>query len=177
MSENPASQTFINAFNEELKAARPIDSSELTSISGSLEDDLANTSIGYFSHEDWNQIIRRAGTELAKRMHESPESLTANWHKVLREFHGQGNWGFRALQKKPKIVRPPEPTDGLGWYLWAVFQPMTLTKVAILYFGAQVASNPKDTASKVYLGVAVLYMFFSLGFFAWRQNKKNNKAK
>lgn len=177
MSQTSTNDLFLSGFHSEFKKARPIETSELERISASLKDDLGNTSLGYHSHEDWAAIASRAGRRLGEIARMSEESLQESWHKVLREFHGQSNWGFKTRATKPKVVRAPETTDGLGWYIWAVFQPMTITKVAILYFGAKVAADSDDTASKIYLGLAVLYMFFSLVYFGWRQHKKNTKAK
>lgn len=177
MSQTHSPETFLSAFHAKFQAARPIETLELEAISMSMKDDLGNTSVGYYSHKDWTAIVTRAGERLGETVRDNEEPLRMSWHKVLREFHGQSNWGFRTQLSKPKVVRPPETTDGLGWYLWAVFQPMTIMKVAILIFGAKVAADPRDTSSKIYLGLAILYMFSSLGFFAWRQNKKNNKSK
>lgn len=177
MSQTNITDQFLSAFHAEFKAARAFEISELESISTSLKDDLGNTSVGYFSDADWTAIASRVGQRLGEIARECDEPLHVSWHKVLREFHGQSNWGFKTHRSKPKVARPPEATDGLGWYLWAVFQPMTITKVAILYFGTKVAADSNDTSSKIYLSLAILYMFCSLGYFAWRQNKKNNKAK
>lgn len=169
------STLFKTTFLEEIQTAKSFDESELDRLAHSFQDDLADTSRGHYSLADWQTITVSAALKFARIFKNSEKSFQEAWIQTVREFHTTDSRPYHFEQKKPKPLKVKASTDGLGLYLWAIFQAMVITKVFILYFGAKVAEDPTDTASKIYLCLAIFYTFLSPAYIGWKIHKRKAK--
>lgn len=175
MQPMPTETLFKATFLEELQSTKSFDESELDRLAHSFQDDLADTSRGHYSHADWQTITVSSALKFARTFKNQDLSFQNAWIQTVREFHTTDSRPYHFEQKKPKPPKVKASTDGLGLYLWAIFQAMVITKVFILYFGAKVAEDPTDTASKVYLCLAIFYTFLSPAYIGWKIHKRKAK--
>lgn len=118
---------------------------------------------GRFSPGDWEKILDEARGRLLKKLEASPPAEA--WSEVVREFHREKYWQFPTNYKKPKREK------NLGLTLvWLTFQSMTLTKVAILWFGQDYSNTDSELSKWLFFGV-LFFIPANAFFFIWRWRK------
>lgn len=172
--QKPADQ-FKKIFLESLKSdLHPAQSDQLNEMATAHETDLLNIQDRFFSHETQAAITRTGASTLAKAVQKANANRAEAdwrplWFEIIEDFHRTKYWGYPTQSEKP---RPKELTAfQRGFpYIWTVFQAMVLTKVAILYFGAEYAySHEESNRNLIYLLLAIAVSFSSLIYFAWRR--------
>ncbi len=134
---------------------------EFPEIMGHAQEDLAGNIHGQFSPEDWALILARAAAQLKAAGRQDH----AAWVEVIRDFHRENYWGFSPDYKKPKIKRDDE---NLGVRLiWYTFRSLTLTKIAVVWFGALYTQSDEPIYKWLFIG-AIALSLTNYGIFLWR---------
>ena len=134
------------------------------------EDLLAHVR-GQFSPEDWQAIVTEAARRFQLQRDLGHADIPA-WHSVVREFHLEQNWGYRADYRPPPAIaplRPSRPNFGLHFII-LMASTMTVTKIAVLWLGQKFArsDDPRDT----WIFAAVLILVgVNFAYFLWRNRK------
>ncbi len=150
----------------------------IKALEGTIKQDLWGSAGGYWSEESIERIRATAMTKLnAQLIGGSVADVQQGWTEVVRDFH-RSNWGEVRLEKKP--VKPETKEQKIFWelfsYIWVLLQATLVTKTAVFYFGIKSAQED-DTSGNVYVILAILFSFVSLGWFGYRRHKKNKMHK
>lgn len=134
--------------------------SNLPKIMTNANIDLAATSGGKFSPDNWERILTRAHAQLLENQKtlEEPEA----WEAVVRDFHVNKNWGFQSNYKaQPKKAN-------LGFQLiWLTFASLTIVKVAIPWLG-NIYTYQGTIGSKILFFGALALVVGNIIWFLWR---------
>jgi hypothetical protein len=136
--------------------------SNLPKIMTNANIDLAATSGGKFSPENWERILARAHAQLLENKRTLEE--TEAWQAVVRDFHVNGNWGFPSNYRAPAKPRKAN----LGFQLiWLMFASLTIVKVAIPWLG-NIYTNSGTVGSKIFFFGALALVVGNIVWFLWR---------
>ncbi len=148
----------------------------LTQLEGTCAQDLWLSAGGHWSSESIQTFRRIAMEKLAEALKgDGAEDYQSAWIEVVRSFHASF-WGQQRLPKKEKA--PISEEKKIFWelfsYIWIMLQATLITKTAVFYFG--IKSAQEDTSEgKIYVGLAILFSFISLIWFAIRKSKKTKQ--
>lgn len=145
----------------------------LHKLEDSIAQDLWLSAGGYWSASSIETFRAKAMQKLAEEVQkDTREAYESAWIHVIRDFH-TNYWGERRLSKKEK--KPETEEKKIFWelfsYIWILLQATLVTKTAIFYFGIKSAQEDSDS-DKIYVILAILFSFGSLGWFAYRKSKK-----
>lgn len=108
---------------------------------------------------------------------DSFEEYRAAWLQLIRGFH-EDAWGEKNIPRKEK--KPQTRESRIFWellpYVWTFLQATLFMKLVIVYFGLRSADETAEPLPKIYVILAILFSFGSLGWFAvkhWRKEKRN----
>jgi len=148
----------------------------LMALENTIAQDLWKSAGGHWSSASIEIFRAKAMEELALRVSgDDRESYEKAWAEVVRDFHRE-QWGEKRLLKKEK--KAPTEEDRTFWelfsYIWILLQATFITKTAVFYFGIKSAQED-DSEGKIYVLLAILFSFISLGWFAYRKSRHKNK--
>lgn len=148
----------------------------LAQLEKTIAQDLWSSAGGHWSEYSIDIFRERSMQELHERLQgESEQDFQKAWVDVVRDFH-QNYWGEVRLKKKEK--KPQAEDARIFWelfsYIWILLQATFITKTAIFYFGIKAAAQEDAGEGKVYVLLAILFSFLSLGWFAYRKSQKKS---
>lgn len=142
-------------------------------LESSIASDLWQSAGGHWSSDSIEKIKNKAMKSFADQLTRTSDIQDA-WINVVRDFH-IAHWGEIPLLKKEK--KPETKEQKIFWelfsYIWVLLQATLVTKTAIFYFGIKSAQDD-DSSGRVYVVLAILFSFFSLGWFGYRRHKKKS---
>ncbi len=137
--------------------------SATNTIMANARVDLASTTGGNFSPDDWEKILERARTQLLEKSRSADE--TTAWQQVVRDFHASRYWGFNPNYRKPK-ADPKKKNLGFQ-FIWLMFGSLTIMKVAVLWFG-QIYSRSDESYDKWMFFIVLTLVIGNILYFLWR---------
>lgn len=173
-----SSDSLLKNFSVYQKAS-PEGEAFLERLETSIDQDLWKSFGGHWSSKSIRQFRMLAMQNLAKSL--SPTSTFFDyeqaWKQVVRDFH-QTAWGEKNLaQKEPK---PQTQESKIFWelfpYVWTFLQATIFMKLVIVYFGLRSVDETAEPLPKIYVVLAILFSFGSLGLFAYRHSKKEKRT-